>query len=123
MSVTKNPDLIKLAIPTNDGDTIFNRMLGQADFFNIYEIDKKGYKLIEKRPNQYAKTLQHLKTLDVYQALKDCNVIISSKIGKKGIERLKERHIKLIFKSGGIEDVLEKIITNNTNFLFMKDNQ
>jgi len=35
--------------------------------------------------------MQHLKTLDVYDLIDDCSIIISARIGKKGITRLQER--------------------------------
>ena len=104
----------KFAVPTNDGINIFKGMLGQAENFNIYEIDNKGnYRLIEKRLNPYVKTLQHLKTLDVYNLIDDCSIILSAKIGKKGIERLKERNVSLIFRKGEIESAVNDIIDNN----------
>jgi predicted Fe-Mo cluster-binding NifX family protein len=115
MTINRNIKFNKIAIPTNDGYNIFAGMLGQADFFYIYEINKSGCNLLEKRLNPHAKTLQHLKTLDVYQVLNDCGVILSSKIGKKGIERLQERHIKLIIKRGRIEDALNEIIKNDSS--------
>jgi len=54
--------------------------------------------------------MQHLKTLDVYEILCDCGIIISAKIGKKGIERLQERGIKLFFRKGDIKEVLIDVI-------------
>ncbi len=60
----------KIAVPTNDGDYIFTGMLGCALKFVIFEVDRNNhYQLIEERPNPYAQTMQHLKTLDVYDLL------------------------------------------------------
>lgn len=86
-------------------------MLGRAKEMFIYEV-KGGmqFKLIEKRNNPFANTMQHLKTLDVYELLHDCAIIISSNIGKKGIKRLQERGMKLFFKKGNIQEALISVI-------------
>lgn len=98
---------VLIAVPTNNGITVFPKMLGMAKYFNIYStMDGRQFTFIEKRNNPYETTMQHLKTLDVYAVIKDCHLIISSCIGKKGIERLKERGIELIFKKGDIEEAL-----------------
>ncbi|MCK4653306.1 MAG: hypothetical protein KAU01_02555 [Candidatus Cloacimonetes bacterium] len=89
---------IKIAIPTNNGKTIFPKMLGQAKEFRIYSLNDKEVIFIEKRNNPFENTLHSLKTLDVYEIISDCDVIISNKIGKKGIKRLEEREMKLFLE-------------------------
>jgi len=102
---------IRIAIPTNDGINIFQGMLGRAKEMFIYEIKKEmRCRLIEKRNNPFANTMQHLKTLDVYELLRDCVIIISGNIGKKGIKRLQERGIKLFFKKGNMQEALTDAI-------------
>ena len=101
---------IKIAIPTNDGKNVFTKMLGMAEKIYIYEIVGKKFRLIEKRNNPYENSMQHLKTLDVYELIKDCEIVISSMIGKNGIERLEKRGIKLFFKKGEIKKALLKVI-------------
>jgi len=67
----------------------------------IYEIENgTTFKLIENRNNPYAETMQHLKTLDVYELIQECAVTISAYIGKKGITRLQERGMQFILKKG-----------------------
>jgi len=67
----------------------------------IYEIENgTTFKLIEKRNNPYAETMQHLRTLDVYELIQDCAVTISAHIGKKDMTRLEERGMQFIFKKG-----------------------
>jgi len=42
----------------------------------IYEIEKGGqFRLLEKRDNPYEETMQHLKTLDVYESIRDYGLI------------------------------------------------
>jgi len=103
----KKLNIVRLAIPTNDGINIFSGMLGMAKEMFIYEINHENqFRLIEKRNNPYESTMQHLKTLDVYEILDDCAIIVSAKIGKKGISRLRERGMKLFFRKGNIEQAL-----------------
>jgi len=100
-------DRVRIAIPTNDGINIFPRMLGMAKKMFIYEIENETqFRLIEKRNNPFAGTMQHLKTLDVYNLIDDCSIIISAHIGKKGITRLQERGVKLFFRKENIEEAL-----------------
>ena len=82
-------------------------MLGMAKEMFIYEIkDETQFRFIEKRNNPYESTMQHLKTLDVYEIVHDCEIIVSAKIGKKGINRLQERGMKLFFRKGNIKQAL-----------------
>ncbi|MEA3435240.1 MAG: NifB/NifX family molybdenum-iron cluster-binding protein [Thermodesulfobacteriota bacterium] len=101
---------VKVAIPTSDGINIFSGMLGMAKEMFIYEIkNETQFRLIEKRDNPYESTMQHLKTLDVYEILHDCEIIISAKIGKKGINRLQERGMKLFFRKGNMEQAINNV--------------
>ncbi|MCD6379313.1 hypothetical protein J7M07_02555, partial [bacterium] len=98
---------------TNDGINIFTKMLGMAKYFFIYEIEnREHYKLIEKRKNPFVDTMQHLKTLDVYEIINDCSIIISARIGKKGITRLRERGMKLFFEKGNMKKALIVVLND-----------
>ncbi|MBN2275862.1 MAG: hypothetical protein JXK95_16155 [Bacteroidales bacterium] len=104
---------VLIAVPTNDGITIFPKMLGMAKFFFIYNTtDNKKFTLVEKRDNPFEKTMQHLKTLDVYAVIHDCKIIIAAFIGKKGIERLKNKGVVLFFMKGNIETALKNMVRN-----------
>jgi len=102
---------MKIALPSNDGVNIFPGMLGRAERFYIYEPGDLGQvNFLEVRENSYASTNQHLKTLDVYEMLKDCPVIISARIGEKGVERLEKRGVKLYFREGEMKEALTSIL-------------
>jgi predicted Fe-Mo cluster-binding NifX family protein len=88
-------------------------MLGRAKEMFIYEIENGvKFRLIEKRNNPYANTMQHLKTLDVYELLRDCAIIISDNVGKKGIERLRERGMTLFFRKENMQEALVDVVKN-----------
>ncbi len=98
------------AVPTADAETIFPKMLGQAPVFHIYSCSvQKRFQFVEKRTNVYAHTLQPQKTYDVYDEIDDCHAILSARIGKRGIARLKDKGVKLFFDSGKIQNALLKI--------------
>jgi ubiquinone/menaquinone biosynthesis C-methylase UbiE/predicted Fe-Mo cluster-binding NifX family protein len=100
-----------IAIPTDDGINIFQGMLGRAKEIFIYEMENGGtFRLIEKRKNPYANTMQHLETLDVYEMISDCQIILSSHIGEKGVERLEGKGMKLFFEKGKLEKALPNIV-------------
>jgi predicted Fe-Mo cluster-binding NifX family protein len=61
--------------------------------------------------------MQHLKTLDVYDLIKDCSVIIPAHIGKKGVKRLQERGMKLFFLNGSIQKALIEAKKRDPRFL------
>jgi ubiquinone/menaquinone biosynthesis C-methylase UbiE/predicted Fe-Mo cluster-binding NifX family protein len=107
---------LRIGIPTNDEINIFPKMLGMAKYIFIYEIwNEMKFRLIEKRNNPFAETMQHLKTLDIYELINDCSIIISAHIGKKGITRLRERGLKIFFRKGNIQEVLIEFIKDFRN--------
>jgi len=109
--VAKNSEKYSLiAIPSIDGITIFPKMLGMANYFFIYSTtDGIQFTLLEKRVNPYETTLQHLKTLDVFDIISDCKIIITAYIGRKGAERLRDRGMKLFFRNGDIQEALKNV--------------
>lgn len=98
----------KIAVATADGKTVFPKMMGQAPYFDIYQ-KTKNFQFLERRENIYQKTLQHLKTFDVYQQIDDCQAILTARIGKKGAERLQEMGVKLFYATGEIPLLLQNL--------------
>lgn len=100
-----------IAIPSDDGTNIFQGMLGRAKEIFIYEMENGvKFRLIEKRNNPYPNTMQHLKTLDVYEIISDCQIILSSHIGERGVGRPEGKGIRLFFEKGKIETALANIV-------------
>ena len=88
-------------------------MLGMAKYMFIYEIENGDrFKLVEKRNNPYENTMQHLKTLDVYDLIDDCSVIISAHIGKKRSEEVAGKGNENVFLEGSIEEALIEVKKN-----------
>lgn len=104
---------MKIAIPTDDFQTIPKKMLGRAKYFAIYQTDPNGNsQLIEKRNNPYELTLQRGKTFDVMNVLADCQVVISRHIGKKGIDRMRKAGFSVILtKQSTIENALKTYLS------------
>ena len=106
---------VKIAIPTDDGKTIFPRMLGMARTFHIYEHSYSVLRFVAERRNPYAESMQHLKTLDVYEIISDCRIIVSSGIGRKGRERLRKLGVRMYFKTGDLKKALSEVIREDQN--------
>jgi predicted Fe-Mo cluster-binding NifX family protein len=109
----RSDKIITIAVPTNDGKTIFPKMLGMAKYFYIFEKNGEGqFDLTDTRSNPFENSKQRLKTYDVYSVISDCEVIIAAYIGKKGIERLKEKGMQLFFRKGDIQEALNTVTGN-----------
>ena len=99
-----------IAFGTDDGKKLNDNHVGMARFYLVYNFSEGNEEFIEKRNNPYENTMQHLKTLDVYELINDCDIIISGNIGKKGIKRLEEKGMKLFFRNGKIMDGLTNLL-------------
>ena len=109
--IQAEPMFQKIAVATADRKTIFKGMLGQAPYFHIYEVNRQGaISFREKRENPFARTMQHLKTLEVYRVIEDCALFVSRRIGKKGIQRLRDRGIALHFAEGEIAHLWPELL-------------
>ena len=99
-----------MAIASSDGKTIFRGMFGQSPYLFVYTYltDKNKLKLARMVKNKYDKTLQHLKTYDVYDQVSECQAIIAKSIGKKGQERLNKLGVRFILNpSSQIEEIIK----------------
>jgi len=100
-----------LAAATADGENIFPGMFGRSPYFDIYSIQNdKEFKYIKRVTNIYAKTLQHLKTYDVYNEVSNCHALLAARIGKKGQERLEDLGINIFFKKGNTDRAIHAIV-------------
>jgi len=95
-----------VAVATDDGETVFEKMFGRATFFKIYEYRNGKLSYRKTIRNKYRDTFQHLKTYDVYSQVDFCEFIITGNIGKKGEQRLKSLGTEIIKAKGNIENVI-----------------
>ncbi|MCA1760805.1 MAG: hypothetical protein LC658_13635 [Bacteroidales bacterium] len=94
-----NSKPVLIAVPTNDGTTVFPKMPGMAKYFNIYSAtDGKQFTFIEKRANPYETTMQQQKTLDVYAVIHDCKIITSYEVFLKLFHILATAFFGIIYK-------------------------
>jgi len=113
ISATLNSWRVAVAADSTGG-IIFQKMFGQAPQFQVYSLSLSSKpQLVETRRNPYEKTLQHEKTFDVYKLVNDCPILVSSRIGKRGISRLEKMGVTLIFKQGPISSFLTSDFLKN----------
>ena len=107
--------MMKIAIPTNDKETLAARS-GRAQWFLIFDIeDKKIINTTEESNNHEhhthgddaAQTHTHSHA-DMVELLKDCDLMITKKVGPHFGAELKGANIKVeICQEDKIEDVLK----------------
>ena len=91
---------IKVSVRTGNGVVILPGMLDKAKYSVACEILNSGaINLFGNRNISFEKRLRPLRTLDVYDSIDGCSIIISAGIGKKGVTELRRR-MRLIFKHG-----------------------
>ncbi len=99
----------RVAVASDDGQTVFPRMFGRASYFFLYQVRDGEVSFLEKRRNIHRDNFQHLKTYDVYRLVDDCNTIITGNIGRKGEARLSSLAVDIIKFQGKIEEALERL--------------
>ncbi len=98
---------MRIAIPTNDKETLFKRS-GQAKGFLIADVTDNGFEVVDYRKNSH--THDHGSHHDdhghhghshkeITEALSDCDYMVVNMVGKHFGGDLKEAGIK-IFKTG-----------------------
>lgn len=91
---------MRVAIPTNDRETIFPRT-GKAKQFAIYDIDNKSVLFVEFRenPHKHAEDSEesHIHShKDMVETLKDCNALLVKMAGQHLREDFKAARVALI---------------------------
>ncbi len=99
-----------LAVATDEqGSAIFPKMFGQAPYFDLYVLENGRFTFLKRRRNIYQKTLQHEKTLDVYNEVPECQALLARRIGRKGQQRLHEKGVTLFFAEGSVTRALQTV--------------
>ncbi len=75
---------MRVAFASNDGILLADSHFGDAKYFYIYEIDKEGYKFIEKRENTTGEELEHgdeMKARSITSILRNAHVQVGYRMG------------------------------------------
>ena len=112
-----------LAVGTDDGIGMkLDDHCGQSKYFFIYEIDREGYKLLEKRKNVKYNEDESRKDGDpgkaraVSSVLKDVDVLACSIFGPN-IKRMLEKYVCVVPKVKTIDGSL-KLIKDNIDLIY-----
>jgi predicted Fe-Mo cluster-binding NifX family protein len=108
--------MLKIAITSNDGEMV-NEHFGRASTLYIYKLADEGLSFIEKRDvESYCSEENHEKSKEdhafsadrfdkVYNAMEDCHVLYTHKIGDTPLEKLKQKGIEVQLCSCAIESI------------------
>ena len=100
---------MKIAIGSNDKQTINPRHFGESKFYMIFEILNGEIKSEELRENPFhvEGKAEHGKTKQVMEFLDDCDLFMGKTIGKKALEQLADNNIEVITTK--IKDIQQAI--------------
>ena len=99
-AILARPRKYRFAVALGEDGMVAKGMLGTAPRFGIFDWNDGEIEEVTVRPNPYEKTRQHLKTLDVAQYLSDASLLVASRIGPRGKERLRARGIRMVLSGG-----------------------
>lgn len=108
---------IRVAFATDNGKTFMGRHFGDADFYDIYEIDGNKANFIKRIDNTVdEKKDVHAdpkKAKGISKLLLNENVnVVVSKIFGPNIKRIKKKFVCIVVKDKEIEEGINKICTN-----------
>lgn len=108
---------LKVAFATDNGKTFIGRHFGDADFYDIYEIDRDRANFIKRIDNTVDEEEEvHAdpkKAKGISKLLLDENVkVVVSKIFGPNIMRIKKKFVCILMKENSIETCIEVIKSN-----------
>ena len=103
-----------VAFPTDNGKNFIDRHFGDADFYDIYEIDENDVNFIKRIDNTVDKEdkvhADLKKAKGISNLLLNENVqVVVSKIFGPNIKRIKKKFVCIIMNDESIDDSLSKI--------------
>ncbi len=105
---------IRAAVSSTDGKVI-NQHFGKTEFFLIFELREGEFKYIEKRnviPCCHMGEHEENAFYKAAEALKDCQIILVSKIGQGAADFMESRGFAVYEAPFPINSVLNKLITD-----------
>lgn len=108
---------MRIAVASKDGSVI-NQHFGHAERFLIYEANGEGVRFIEERPveryctGNEAHLYEDSKFEKIYEAIKDCSLLLVSRIGPTPEMELEKAGIKTFMLSDWIDEGIRNILKN-----------
>ncbi len=108
---------IRIAFATDNGKTFMGRHFGDADFYDIYEIEGKKAVFIKRISNtvdeeeEVHADLKKAKGISKLLLNENINVVVS-KIFGPNIKRIKKKFVCIVVKNEEIEEGINKVCSN-----------
>ncbi len=106
---------IKMAFATDDGKTFMDRHFGDAEYYDVYEIDKDKSKFIKRIMNTTEEDDENIhadpvKAKSVTSLFKDENIkVVVSKIFGPNIKRIKKKFVCILMNDNSISESIISI--------------
>ncbi len=106
---------IKVAFATDDGKTFMDRHFGDAEYYDVYEIDKDKSKFIKRIMNTTEEDDENIhadpvKAKSVTSLFKDENIkVVVSKIFGPNIKRIKKKFVCILMNDNSISESIISI--------------
>ena len=107
--------VIKVAFATDDGKTFMDRHFGDAEYYDVYEIDKDKSKFIKRIMNTTEEDDENIhadpvKAKGVTSLFKDENIkVVVSKIFGPNIKRIKKKFVCVLMNDSSISESIISI--------------
>ena len=114
---------IKMAFATDDGKTFMDRHFGDAEYYDVYEIDKDKSKFIKKIMNTTEEDDEDIhvdpeKAKGVAGLFKNENIkVVVSKVFGPNIKRIKKKFVCILMNDSSISESI-KSIQNCMNIIY-----
>ena len=108
--INYNINKMKIAVTSSDGENI-DTHFGKAETVYVFEFQKSNLKLLEKRDiEKYCSevpghTFRNEEFQKVFDAISDCNVLYTKKIGKTPAEKCRSQGIEIKELDGKISTI------------------
>lgn len=109
-------DKIKVAFATDDGSNFINRHFGDANYYDIYEIEGNQANYLKRIDNTTEEEEIHAdpkKAKGIANLLLEENVsVVISKIFGPNIKRIRKKFVCVVMKDNDISEGIQKICDN-----------
>ena len=112
---------MRVAVGTDDLNTIRNGHFGESKYFKIFEVEKEKVTETEIRENPFLKpesedTHHHGEAKKIMEFLKDCDIFIARSMGLHSIPKLIKMGVKpLITREKEVRQAVEALASGKTD--------